>query len=69
MPQPAHTEPREAPPATAGRVSRPLLPDLGHGLLALWILGTALVYFIRFTADFYRANQGAIDGLIERISS
>lgn len=39
----------------------------GNLAAALWILGTTVVYFLRFTAAFYRDNQGAINELLEKL--
>ena len=34
---------------------------------AVWLLGTTVLYFMRFTAAFYRANPDAIHGLFEKL--
>lgn len=37
------------------------------GLLLLWIAGTALFYFLRFSATFYYANASAIQSLASKL--
>jgi len=40
---------------------------VGNALAAIWIVGGTLFFLVRFAAVFYRANQGAIDRLLDRI--
>lgn len=40
---------------------------VGNALAAIWIVGGTLFFLVRFTAVFYRANQDAIDRLLERL--
>lgn len=37
------------------------LGKAGLYLAALWIFGSGLFFLVRFTAEFYRANETAID--------
>ena len=48
--------------------NKPWPQRLGYALAAIWIFGGMFVFFIRFSAKFYQANQPAIDALIARIA-
>jgi hypothetical protein len=39
----------------------------GNVAAALWVFGGAFYFFIHFTLVFYRANEPAILGVLERI--
>ena len=39
----------------------------GSAAAAVWILGVTAVYFVRFSMAFYRDNQDAINGLLEKL--
>jgi hypothetical protein len=39
----------------------------GNLAAAVWMLGTTVIYFLRFTAAFYRDNQSAINALLEKL--
>ncbi len=43
------------PPAPRDRLAR--------AVLGLWIFGVAIFYFVRFTFEFLRANQAAVESL------
>ena len=47
---------------------RRALPIIGHSLVAVWIFGGALVYYVRFTLFFFGENQAAIDELLSSVS-
>lgn len=36
-------------------------------VFGIWIFGVSSFYFIRFTFEFYYANQAAMDGLIQAL--
>ena len=40
---------------------------LGNALVGLWLFGGMTFFFLRFSFVFYRANQPAIDKLLERL--
>ena len=40
---------------------------LGYFLVGLWILGVAFLFFVRFSAAFYRANKPAIDAAVSNV--
>jgi len=40
---------------------------VGNALAAIWIVGGMVFFLVRFAAVFYRANQDAIDRLLERL--
>ena len=43
------------------------LRGAGLALAAAWIFGGTLFFFIRFSSIFYRANQSAIDSVLEHV--
>ena len=45
----------------------PFWPLVGNALAAIWIVGGTVFFLVRFAAVFYRANQDAIDRLLERL--
>ena len=51
----------------SSRPPRQIWQAAGNALAALWIVGVAAFFLIRFSIVFYRANQPAIDGLLERL--
>ena len=56
-------------PGTASPSRGPWPRAVFRVLLALWIAGTALMYFIRWTADFYRANRESLERIMDWFSS
>ena len=40
---------------------------LGNVAATVWIFGTALFFFVRFTSVFHHANNGAIDQALDRL--
>jgi len=47
--------------------ARGLFRWVGNALAVLWIFGGMTFFFLRFSFVFYRANQSAIDKLLERL--
>lgn len=39
----------------------------GNAVAGIWIVGGTVFFFVRFAALFYRANQDAIDRLLDRL--
>ncbi len=64
MAPPSHEE-LEVP--RPGPSIRRILWVAGNTLAALWIMGATAFFLMRFSIVFYRANQAAIDNLLERI--
>jgi hypothetical protein len=52
----------ETPP----RIRR-IVRILGIAIGALWILGGAVFFLIRFTSVFYQANQTAVNEFLDRM--
>ena len=40
-------------------------PRIGNVVAAVWIFGGAVVFFVRFSVVFYRANRSAIRHTLE----
>ena len=59
------TEDREHPDRTAGQYLIALRRRAVHVLLAAWLLGISVFYFIRFTSIVYASNQDALERLFE----
>ena len=38
--------------------------NVGYVLAAIWSCGVAALFFWHFTEEFYRANRGAMDGVL-----
>ena len=51
-----------------GHIRRLLSARFGLIALSLWIFGVSAAYFIRFSFEFYSANQSALDTLLQRIA-
>ncbi len=51
-----------------GHIRRLLNARFGLIVLGLWIFGVSAAYFLRYSFEFYSANQAALDALLRRIA-